>query len=46
MTGITQKTCVALFPLWSHKKNFLFLFLGGGVRADVNQQKLTKKIIV
>ena len=43
MAGITQKSCVALFPLWSLKKNNLFLFLGGGDRADVNQQKLTKK---
>ena len=43
MAGITQKSCVALFSLWSLKKNFLFLFLGGGGRADVNQQKLTKK---
>ena len=22
MAGITQKSCVALFPLWSLKKNF------------------------
>ena len=36
MAGTTQKSCVALFPLWSLKKNF--------VRADVNQQKHTKKI--
>ena len=42
MAGITQKSCVALFPLWSLKKKFLLLFLGGGGRADVNQQKLTK----
>ena len=33
---ITQKSCVALFPLWSLKTFF--------VRADVNQQKHTKKI--
>ena len=46
MAGITQKTCVVLFPLWSLKKNFMFLFLGGGGRADVNQQKLTKEIKV
>ena len=43
MAGITQKSCVALFPLRSLKKNFLFLFSEGGGRADVNQQKLTKK---
>ena len=43
MAGITQKSCVALFPLRSLKKNFLFLFTEGGGRADVNQQKLTKK---
>ena len=36
MAGITQKSCVALFPLWSLKKNF--------VKADVNKQKHTKKI--
>ena len=42
MAGITQKSCVALFSLWSLKKNFLFLFLGGGGRADVNQQKKIK----
>ena len=41
--GITQKSCVTLFSLWSLKKKFLFLFLGGGSRADVNQQRLTKK---
>ena len=28
------------------QKKFLFLFLGGGGRADVNQQKLTKKFKV
>ena len=39
MAGITQKGCVPLFPLWSLKKKFLFLFLGGRGRADVNQQK-------
>ena len=42
MAGITQKSCVALFPLWSLKKKFLFLFLEGGGRADVNQQKQKK----
>ena len=42
MAGITQKSCVALFPLWSLKKKFLFLFLEGGGRADVNQQKQEK----
>ena len=36
MAGITQKSCVALFPLWTLKENF--------VREDVNQQKHTKKI--
>ena len=36
MAGITQNSCVALFPLRSLKRNF--------VRADVNQQKHTKKI--
>ena len=30
MAGITQKICVALFPLWSLKKKFMFYFLGGG----------------
>ena len=44
MAGITQKSCVALFPLWSFKKKFLFFFGGGGGRVDVNQQKLAKKI--
>ena len=45
MAGITQKGYVALFQFWSLKKNFLiFFFLGGGGRADVNQQKLAKKI--
>ena len=39
MARITQKGCVVLFPLWSLKKNILFLFLGGRGRADVNQQK-------
>ena len=43
MAAIKQKSCVVLFPLWSLKKNFLFLFFGGGGRADVNQQELTKK---
>ena len=45
MAGKTQKSCVALFSLWSPPppKNFLFLFLGEGGGADVNQQKLTKK---
>ena len=46
MAEITQKSCVALFPLWSLKKKILFLFSGGRGRADVNQQKLTKKIKV
>ena len=36
MAGITERSCVALFPLWSLKKHF--------VRADVNQQKHTQKI--
>ena len=36
MAGITQKSCVALFPLWSLKKTFL------GGRTNVNQQKQTK----
>ena len=38
---------MTLFPLWSLKKIFLFFFFwrrGEGGRADVNQQKLTKKI--
>ena len=35
MAGITQESCVALFPLCSLKKKF--------VRADVNKQKHTKK---
>ena len=38
MAGITQKSCVALFPLWSLKKNFF------GGRTIVNQQKQTKNI--
>ena len=46
MAGITQKRYVALFPFWSLKKKFLFLFLGVGGRADVNQQKVTKKFKV
>ena len=40
MAGITQKSCVALFPLWSLKKTFL------GGRANVNQQKQTKNFRV
>ena len=40
MTGTTQKSCVALFPLWFLKKNFL----RGRGRADMNQQKHTKNI--
>ena len=45
MAGITQKSSVALFPLWYFKKKFLFLFFfGGRGRADANQQKHTKKI--
>ena len=28
MAGITQKSCAALFPLWSLKKNFCFCFEG------------------
>ena len=44
MAGITQKSCVALFSLWSLKKKCLLLFFGGRGRADLNQQKLTKKI--
>ena len=35
MAGITQKSCVALFSLWSLKKKF--------VRAGANQQKHRKK---
>ena len=35
MAGITERSCVALFPLWSLKKHF--------VRTDVNQQKHTQK---
>ena len=45
MAGITQKSCVNLFPLWSlKKKKILFLFFLGRSRADVNEQKHTKKI--
>ena len=44
MAGITLKSCVNLFPLWSLKKKILFLFFGERGRADVNQQKHTKKI--
>ena len=40
MAGITQKSCVTLFPLWSLKK---ILFFGGRGRVDVNQQKQTKR---
>ena len=40
MTGITQKSCVVFFPLWSVKKNFW------GGRTDANQQKHTKKFRV
>ena len=39
MAGITKKSCVALFPLWSLKKTVLG-------RTDVNQQKHTKNIKV
>ena len=46
MAGITQKSCGIIFIVVPQKKKFLFLFLGGGGRADVNQQKLTKKIKV
>ena len=38
MAGITQKSCVALFPLWSLKKTFL------GGRTNVNQQKQMKNL--
>ena len=38
MAGITQKSCVTLFPLRSLKKTFL------GGRANVNQQKQTKNL--
>ena len=38
MAGITQQSCVALFPLWSLKKNS---FGGGGGGVDV-EQKHTK----
>ena len=43
MAGITQKNCVALFPLWSLKK--IFFFEGRG-RADLNQRNTQKKIKV
>ena len=43
MTGITQKAVWLYFHCGPSKKKFLLLFLGGGGRADVNQQKLTKK---
>ena len=43
MAGTTQKSCVAVFPLWSLKKNFCFCFLRGrGRQSNVNQQKHTK----
>ena len=45
MAGITQKSCLALFPLWSLKKNYVFVFWGKG-RAGDNQQKNTKKFKV
>ena len=38
MAGITQKGCVALFPLWSLRKTF---WEG---RANVNQHKQTKNL--
>ena len=46
MAGITHKSCVALFPLWSLKKKIVFIFLGGRGTADVNQQKHTQKFKV
>ena len=39
MTGLTQKSCVALFPLWFLKNTF---FWGG--RTNVNQQKHKKNL--
>ena len=38
----TKKLC-GFISIVVPQKKFLFLFLGGGGRADVNQQKLTKK---
>ena len=40
MAGVTQKNCMALFPLWSLKKPFF----RGGDRTDVNQQKHTENL--
>ena len=39
----TKKLCGFYFYCGPSKKKILFLFLGGEGRADVNQQKLTKK---
>ena len=50
MTGITQKSCVALFPLCSLKKTFFFGGGGGGgggeCRRNVNKQKQTKRVLI
>ena len=35
MAGVTQKSCEALFPLWSLKKKVFFFFCGGSGRADI-----------
>ena len=43
MARITQKNCVALFPVGPSKKK-LFLVGGPGGRTDMNQQKHTKKL--
>ena len=42
MAGITQKSCDALFPLWSHKKKLPVSVFGRRGRADLNQQKHKK----
>ena len=42
MVGITQKSCVGLFSLWSLKITFSE---GRGDRTDVNQQKHTKNLV-
>ena len=41
MGGITQKSCVTLFPLWSFKKNFFF-FDGGRGGGGQNRYALTE----
>ena len=44
MAGIIQKSCVALLPLWSLKKSFVFFLGGEAGRTHANQQKRTKNL--